>query len=96
MQLPAPCGGGTWTKCEGQLVRNGGCLRWIIGVLNRTLSHMWGQLELANVPIEGWIIDPDVLGLLDGPCDDVHLNTHYGEVVHTNPVTCDVAMVIDE
>ena len=26
-----------------------------------------GKAELANVPIEGWIIDPDVHGLLDGP-----------------------------
>ena len=24
-----------------------------------------GQLELANVPIEGWIIDSDAHGLLD-------------------------------
>ena len=27
-----------------------------------------GQLEFANVPTEGWIIDPDEHGLFDGPC----------------------------
>ena len=26
-----------------------------------------GQLEFANVPVKGWIIDADVHGLLDGP-----------------------------
>ena len=29
------------------------------GVLNRTSSHMW-QMIFANIPIEGWIIDPYV------------------------------------
>ena len=28
-----------------------------------------GQLVLPNVPVEGWVIDPDKHGLLDGPCD---------------------------
>ena len=64
--------------------QGGGCFRLRTGVLSRTSSHVWGQLELANVPIEGWIIDPDVHGLFDGPCDVVHLSTHYGEVVHTD------------
>ena len=36
-----------------------------------------GQLEFANVLTGGWIIDPKVLGLLDGPCDVVCLPTHY-------------------
>ena len=53
-----------------------------------------GQLELANVPIKGWIIDPDVHGLLHGPCDVVCLPTQYGKVVHTDMMTCGVSMVI--
>ena len=41
-----------------------------------------GQPELTNIPVKGWIIDPDA-GLLNSPCDVVHLPTHYREVVHT-------------
>ena len=37
-----------------------------------------GQMELANVPSEGWVIDPDKHGLLDGYCAAVHLPTHDG------------------
>ena len=54
-----------------------------------------GQLELANVPIVGWIIDPNVCSLLDGPCDFVYLPTHYGDVVHTDVMTHDVSIVTD-
>ena len=42
-----------------------------------------GKLELAYVPIKGWIIDPDVHGLLDGHGNTVHL-PHYREMVHTD------------
>ena len=54
------------------------------------------QLEIANVPVKEWIIDPHVHGLLDGTCSVVHLPTHYGKVVHTDVMTRDVAMVIHE
>ena len=53
-----------------------------------------GQLDFANVPIKGWIIDPDVHGLPDGPLDVVCLSTHYGKVVHTDIMTCGASMVI--
>ena len=36
------------------------------GVLQDLIPNV-GQLELAYVPIMGWIIDPDVQGFLDGP-----------------------------
>ena len=29
------------------------------------------QLELPNVPVEGWTTEPDVHGLPDGPCNVV-------------------------
>ena len=45
------------------------------------------QLELANVPVKEWIIDPDVHGLFYCPSDVVHLPTHYGEVVHIDVMT---------
>ena len=69
-----------------------GCyLRWRAGMLSRTSS----QFELVNVPVEGWIIDPNVHGLLYGPCDVVHLPSYYGEVVHIDVMTSDVGMVIN-
>ena len=55
-----------------------------------------GKLELVNIPIEGWIIDLDVHGLLDGPCSAVSLSTYYGEVVHPGVMTCGDGMVIDD
>ena len=27
-----------------------------------------GQLEFSHVPVKVWITDPDVHGLIDGPC----------------------------
>ena len=54
-----------------------------------------GQLELANVLTEVWIIDHDVHGLADGPCDVEHLPTHYGEAVDPFVMTSGVGMVTD-
>ena len=51
--------------------------------------------ELANVPFEGWIINPDVHGLLDGPCDVVHLPIQYEEVAQLDVMISGVGMVID-
>ena len=42
------------------------------------------QLELPYVTIKGWIIDPNVYGLLDGPGNTMWLPTYYGETVHTD------------
>ena len=55
-----------------------------------------GQLDFTNVSIQGWIIDPDVYDLLDGPCHVELLPTHYGKVVHPDVMTCGVGMVMDE
>ena len=54
-----------------------------------------GQLELATVLIEGWIIYSDVHDLLDGPCDVACLPTHSGEVVHPSVMTCCIGTVTD-
>ena len=53
-----------------------------------------GQLELYNVPLKGWIINPCIHGPLYGPCNFVCLPTGYGEVIHTDVMTRDVAMGI--
>ena len=54
-----------------------------------------GQLELATIPFEAMIINPDVHGLLCSCCDVAHLPTHYGEVVDTDVMTSDFGIVID-
>ena len=73
-----------------------GCyLRWRVWVLSRTSSHMWGNWELASVPVKGWITDPDIHGLFYGSSGVVCLPIHHGEVVHTNVITRGVVMVID-
>ena len=54
-----------------------------------------GQLELANVPIEGWIIAFDAYDHQYGPCDVLHLPINYGEAVHTDVMICDIGMTID-
>ena len=54
-----------------------------------------GLLELTYVPINRWIIDPDMHDLLDGPGDVVCLPTHCGEIVQTNAMTTDVTMDIN-
>ena len=52
-----------------------------------------GQLRFPNVPVEGRIIDLDIHGLLDGPCNVVRLPTHNEEVFHPGRMTCGVSMV---
>ena len=72
---------------------NGGFFKVEGRGIMQDLSPCVGQLKVANIPVEGWIIDPDVHGLLNGPCDVVHLPTLNGEVVHTAVMTCGVGMV---
>ena len=56
------------------------------GVLQDLIQNA-GYLELVYVPFKGWIIDPDVHGLLDSPGNTVCLPTHYREIVHTDVMT---------
>ena len=37
------------------------------------------QLVLSSIPVSGWIIDPYVHSLLDGPGEDIWLPTQSGE-----------------
>ena len=46
-----------------------------------------GQLEHPSVPVERWVIDPNIPGLLDGPCDVLRLPTHSEDIVHTGMMT---------
>ena len=64
------------------------------GVEQDLLSYV-GILELAIVPVEGWIIYPDVHGLFYCPSDVMNLPIDYGEVVYTDVMTSNVTMVTD-
>ena len=50
-------------------------------VLPDLISNV-GQLEIAQVVIEGWVINPYEQDLLDGPSNAIHLPAHNGETVH--------------
>ena len=65
------------------------------GVVLHDLIPNVRQLYIAYVPLKGWLIDPDVHGLLDAPGNVVYLPTHSGEIAHTNTMTRGVTMVID-
>ena len=73
----------------------GGYLRLEGKVIKQDPIPYAGELEFVSASIEGWVIDPEVHGLLDSPCDVVCLPTHCGEVVHTGVMACGVGMVID-
>ena len=47
-----------------------------------------GQQVLSNILFERWIIDPDIHGLFDGPCNVVRYPTQNGEIVHLCMMTC--------
>ena len=56
------------------------------GVLQDLIPDV-GQLELACVPIKGWIIGPNVHILLCGPGNNVCLHTHYEKIVNNDVMT---------
>ena len=89
--LPYPPGR-LWAKHSGQLEWGN---TWGGGQKYLTGPHpICGQPKLSNIPTDGWIIDPDVHGLLDGSCNIVCLPTHNGEVVHPAVMICGVGMII--
>ena len=53
-----------WATAVGK-----GLLEMEVKGIKQDLIQYVGQLECASVPIEGWVIDPDVYGLLGGSCD---------------------------
>ena len=55
---------------------------------------MW-QMVLANVSIQGWIIDPNIESLFDGSHKVLVLSPHYTEVFYADHMTRDVMVVID-
>ena len=62
-----PIGGGA-TEMKVFLEIEGRCVKEVF-------NPYVGQFELTNVAVKGWIIDPDVYGLVYGPSDVVCLPT---------------------
>ena len=53
-----------------------------------------GQLVFPQIPIEGWVIDMDDHGLLDGPGDAMCFSAYNGEEVHIDGVSCRLAVLV--
>ena len=53
------------------------------------------QLVFPQVPAEGWDIDADKHGLLDGPGDAMCLFAYNGEAIHLDGVSCGLAVLAD-
>ena len=56
------------------------------GVLHNHIPYV-GKLDLAQVLIDGWIIDSYEYGFLDYPSNAVCLPTHNGKTVHIDAVS---------
>ena len=69
-------------------------LQFEVGCWTRPYPHVL-QLVISTVPIEGWIINPYVYGLLDGPGEVVWFSTHTGEIIQLGLMTCDAGMIIN-
>ena len=75
--------GALWVATEKMLLEMKG------RVFNRASS------QICNVPLKGWIIDPDEHCLLDSPSDVVCLPVPYREIVHTDTIPRGVTIVTD-
>ena len=47
------------------------------------------------IPVEGLVIDLGAHGLLNGPSDAMCLPAYYGEAVHTDRMSCGLAVLVD-
>ena len=63
------------------------------GASCRASSEM-GELELAQSPVEGWIINPYEHGFLDGPGNTMCLPIKSGKTVHIDTVSSRLTMFI--
>ena len=54
------------------------------------------KLIFSYIPVEGCVIHPDVIGLLDNPNDAMCLPVYYDEAVHIDRMYHGLAVWIDE
>ena len=62
--------------------------------MQNLIPDMW-QMVLANISIQGWIIDPNVESFFDGSHEVLVLSPHYADVIYVNHMTRDAIVVID-
>ena len=55
---------------------------------------MYGAADISQVPIEGWVINPNVHNFLNGPDDHLRLPAHYSEALLIDQMSSDVAVVM--
>ena len=67
-----------WTRFT---LEGGFIFSWQSAVLIKTSFYMWGSWYLPNIPVEGWIINPQEHSLLDGPSNGMCLPTHNGGII---------------
>ena len=53
------------------------------------------KLTFSYILYEGWVIDPDVNGLLNGPSDAMCLTAYYSESLYTDRMLYGPAVLID-
>ena len=63
------------------------------GVLKDLIPYV-GELELAQVPVEGRITDHYEHGFLDDPSNAMFLPTHNGKTVHIDAVSRRLTMLV--
>ena len=64
------------------------------GVLQDLIPDVW-QMVLPQVPAEGWVIDSNEHGLLDGPSDIVHFSAHNEKTVLIDMISCRLTELIN-
>ena len=62
-------------------------------VLCTSSSKICSKLVLANISIQGWIIDTNVDSFFDGSNWVLVLSPHYDEVIYANHMTRDDILV---
>ena len=63
-------------------------------VLQDLIPYVW-KLAFSYIPLEVWVIDLDVHGLLDGPSDDICLPAYNNETVNTDKMSNGLVVLVD-
>ena len=69
------------------------CHKIIQYVRQNPIPNVW-QMVFAYISIKGWIIDPYIQGLFDGPHEVLVISPQYGKIVNTDRMTRGVNMVM--
>ena len=67
----------------------------VMGVSLQDLIPYMQKLVFSYIPVEGWMIDLDLHGLLDGPSDAMCLPSYNKETVCTDRMSHVMAVLVD-